>query len=82
MKPSYNYWVAKGLILQTKTHIDRNELLEAEQTITSVIDFYPIKEDDGILEEAQTLKATIEDLKNPTKNLEIDPQKTIEIKPE
>lgn len=82
MKPSYNYWVAKGLILQTQTHIDRNELLEAEQTITSVIDFYPIKEDDGILNEAHALKASIEDLKNPMKNLEIEPQKTIEIKPE
>ncbi|MEY4128245.1 MAG: hypothetical protein RL737_2434 [Bacteroidota bacterium] len=82
MKPSYNYWVAKGLILQTKVHMQLGELLEAEQTITSVIDFYPIKEEDGILTEANALKLEIERLMNPTKTIESDPQKTIDIKPE
>ena len=82
MKPSYNYWVAKGLILQTKVHMQQGELLEAEQTITSVIDFYPIKEEDGILTEANALKLEIEHLMNPAKTIESDPQKTIDIKPE
>ncbi|MEY3048471.1 MAG: hypothetical protein RL365_509 [Bacteroidota bacterium] len=82
MKPSYNYWVAKGLILQTKVHMQLGELLEAEQTITSVIDFYPIKEEDGVLIEANALKLEIERLMNPTKTIESDPQKTIDIKPE
>ena len=82
MKPSYNYWVAKGLILQTKVHMQQGELLEAEQTITSVIDFYPIKEEDGILTEANALKLEIEHLMNPTKTIESDPEKTIDIKPE
>jgi len=82
MKPSYNYWVAKGLILQTKVHIAKEAYLEAEQTITSVIDFYPVKENDGILIEAQALKKEIERLKNPEKNVEVDPKQTIEIKPD
>jgi tetratricopeptide (TPR) repeat protein len=82
MKPSYNYWVAKGLILQTKVHIAKEAYLEAEQTITSVIDFYPVKENDGILIEAQALKEEIERLKNPEKNVEVDPKQTIEIKPD
>ena len=82
MKPSYNYWVAKGLILQTRVHINQEAYLEAEQTITSVIEFYPTKEDDGILTEANALKVEIEALKNPEKAIEPSIQKTIEIKPE
>ena len=81
MKPSYNYWVAKGLLLQTQVHIQQLAYVEAEQTVTSVIDFYPIK-DDGILDRANELKAEIEKLKNPEKTIENDPEKTIEIKPE
>jgi hypothetical protein len=62
--------------------MQQGELLEAEQTITSVIDFYPIKEEDGILTEANALKLEIEHLMNPAKTIESDPQKTIDIKPE
>jgi hypothetical protein len=82
MKPTYNYWVAKGLILQTKIHVLQEHYLEADQTITSVINFYPTKEQDGILEEANSLKKEIDGYLNPEKNLQNDPQKTIEIKPE
>jgi hypothetical protein len=57
-------------------------LINNQKVKLLIDDFYPIKEDDGVLDEAQALKATIEALKNPTKTLEIDPQKTIEIKPE
>ena len=82
MKPSYNYWVAKGLILQTKVYIINKSYVEADQTISSVIDFYPTKEDDGILIEAKALKEEIERLQNPEKSIEEDPKQTIEIKPE
>jgi tetratricopeptide (TPR) repeat protein len=82
MKPSYNYWVAMGLILETRVHIQQGNYLEAEQTISAVIDFYPAKEEDGILVEAQEIKLEIEKLKNPDKPVENDPLKTIEIKPE
>ena len=76
------YTMLKGLILQTRVHINQQAYLEAEQTITSVIEFYPTKEDDGILTEANALKLEIEALKNPEKTIEPSIQKTIEIKPE
>ena len=82
MKPSYNFWVAKSLILQTKIQIDQLNYVEAEQTISSVIDFYPTKANDGILDEAKSLAERIKELQNPTKKVVIEPQKTIEIKPE
>jgi hypothetical protein len=82
MKPSYNYWVAKGLILQTKALIEQEKYVEADQTITSVIDFYPAKEEDGVLEEAKEVKQTLDALMNPQKPEEENLQKTLEIKPE
>lgn len=82
LKPSYNYWVAKGLILQTRIMVVKQEYLEAEQTIQSVIDFYPSKETDGILEEANELNSEIQQLQNPEKSIEEEPKKIIEIKPD
>ncbi|NBN99259.1 MAG: hypothetical protein EBV19_08510, partial [Flavobacteriia bacterium] len=82
MKPSYNYWVAKGLILQSKALMAQEKYVEADQTITSVIDFYPAKEEDEILEEANEVKNTLDALMNPQKPEEEEPQKTLEIKPE
>lgn len=82
MKPSYNYWVAKGLILQCKALMAQEKYVEADQTITSVIDFYPAKEEDEILEEANEVKKTLDALMNPQKPEEEEPQKTLEIKPE
>jgi len=82
MKPSYNYWVARGLILQTRAFMGQENYVEAEQTITSVIDYYPAKEEDGILEEAQEVKEELNKLMNPEKEEEENQNKTIEIKPE
>ena len=82
MKPSYNYWVARGLILQTRAFMGQENYVEAEQTITSVIDYYPAKEEDGILEEAQEIKEELNKLMNPEKEEEENQNKTIEIKPE
>lgn len=64
MKPSYNYWVAKALILQARIFILNNDLFQAEQTLKSVLEFYPDK-DDGVLAEANNLFEELMQLKNP-----------------
>jgi tetratricopeptide (TPR) repeat protein len=78
MKPSYNYWVAKGLMLQTRIHILNDDLFQAEQTLKSVMDFYPIQ-DDGILSEANDMWDELMQLKNPTVIEEPEPERKIEI---
>ena len=64
MKPSYNYWVAKGLILQARIMIINNELFQSEQTLKSVLEFYP-EQNDGVLSEANNLFNELMQLKNP-----------------
>ena len=78
MKPSYNYWVAKGLMLQTRIHILNDDLFQAEQTLKSVMDFYPIQ-DDGILSDANDMWDELMQLKNPTVIEEPEPERKIEI---
>ncbi len=68
MKPGYDYWIAKGLILQTKVLLQKKDLFQAENTIKSVIDHYPVK-DDGILQEAGELYNEIMQLKTQPKTL-------------
>jgi tetratricopeptide (TPR) repeat protein len=80
MKPSYDYWVAKGLMLQSKIQISKEDYVQAEQNIQSIIDFYPKNLNDGILLEANELYNEIIQLQNPSKDLEDTPEKTIEIK--
>lgn len=78
MKPSYNYWVAKGLILQTRVLIAQNDLFQAEQTLKSVIDHYP-DPDDGILSEANELWDELMQLKNQPKSVEEQQETVIEV---
>lgn len=78
MKPSYNYWVAKGLLLQAKTEIVLELYFEAENNLKSVIDHYPIQED-GILEEANALWDELMQIKNVENTIEDEPEKRIEI---
>ena len=68
MKPGYDYWIAKGLILQTKVLLQKKDLFQAENTIKSVIDHYPVK-DDGVLQEASELYDEIMQLKTQPKTL-------------
>ena len=63
MKPAYNFWIAKSLILQSRICIKQENLFQAEQTIESVLSHYPDKED-GIIDDATAVKKEIEDLKN------------------
>src|SRR5574343_616787 len=78
MKPSYTYWVAKGLILQSRMLIIQNDLFQAEQTLKSVIDHYP-DEDDGILIEANELYDELMQLKNKPKAVEQPGETIIEV---
>lgn len=63
MKPKYDYWIAKGLLLQTKVLMTKKDYFQAENTINSVIDNYPVA-DDGIITEANELYDEIMQLKS------------------
>ena len=64
MKPSYDFWIAKGLILKSRILIKEGDLFQSEQNLKAVIEHYP-NTDDGILEEANALWEDIMILKNP-----------------
>jgi tetratricopeptide (TPR) repeat protein len=81
MKPAYNYWIAKGLILQTKILMAQNDLFQAEQTLSSVIENYPDKDDD-ILMEANELWDELMQMKNMPKNVEEEGKTEIEVNDE
>lgn len=68
MKPAYNYWIAKSLILRTRVYMAQDKLFDAEQTLKSVIDHYKIT-DDGIKDEANALWEELMQLKNQPKNI-------------
>jgi tetratricopeptide (TPR) repeat protein len=66
MKPAYDFWIAKALMLQTRVLIKKNDLFQAEHTLKSVIDNYTNSED-GILLEANQLWDELLQLKNKPK---------------
>lgn len=68
MKPAYDYWIAKTLILQTKLLMQKKDYFQAENTIKSVIDHYPVK-DDGIIQNASELYNEIMQLKTQPKSV-------------
>ncbi|MFT7344885.1 MAG: tetratricopeptide (TPR) repeat protein [Lentimonas sp.] len=78
MKPSYNYWVAKGLILQSRSTINQDDLFQAEQTLKSVRDHYPNSED-GIMEEANLLWDQLMTIKSAPKEIQLEPKPIIEV---
>lgn len=67
-KPSYDFWIAKSLILQAKVHMKKNDLLQAETTINTVLNNYP-NEEDGIIDEATKVKNELMQLKNEPKSI-------------
>ena len=75
MKPTYDFWIAKGLILQTKVLVAKKDYFQAEYTIKSVVDHYPIQTD-GILTDANQLWDEIMQLKSKPKQV-IEPATTI-----
>ena len=78
MKPSYNFWVAKGLLLQVRMQIINDELFQAETNLNSVIEHYP-NETDGIISEANELWDELMQLKTPQVREEEENEKRIEI---
>jgi hypothetical protein len=78
MKPSFNYWVAKGMILKSRVYVSQDKLFDAESNLKSVIDHYPIS-DDGVLDEANALWSELMQLKDQPKSIEEEGETTIEI---
>jgi tetratricopeptide (TPR) repeat protein len=79
MKPSYDYWIAKGLILKSRIFVKQRDFVQAEQNLKSVKEHYPTK-DDGIIEEANQLWEEILMLKEADEdNNEESPETKIEI---
>lgn len=76
MKPGYDYWIAKSLILQTRILVQKKDLFQAENTIKSVIDHYPAQ-DDGIITEAGELYDEIMQLKSQPKTIQAPDQNTV-----
>ena len=79
MKPSYNFWIGKSLILKTKIDINNGDYVQAEQGLKSVLDFYPKNLNDGVLVEASELWDELMQLKNPSKVIIEEPDKKIDI---
>lgn len=79
MKPAYDYWVAKALILQTNVLIAKKDLFQAEYTLKSVLDNYS-NEEDGILLDANQLWDELMQLKNKPKDVQNPGSTEIEIK--
>lgn len=74
----YDYWSAKALILQAKNSIGLEDYTQAEYTLNSVLDNYPIQ-DDGIIDEAKEVMEVLQGLKNREKEIINDNNNTIEI---
>ncbi|TNE56226.1 MAG: tetratricopeptide repeat protein [Bacteroidetes bacterium] len=79
MKPSYDYWIAKALMLESKIQLANKDLFQAEYSLKSVIEHYPNKED-GILLEANQLLDELMQLKNKPKEVTVPETPIIEIK--
>jgi tetratricopeptide (TPR) repeat protein len=80
MKPAYDYWVAKGLLLQTRISIANNDLFQAEYTLKSIIKNYSLT-NDGILDETNNLMNEVQQLKNEPTPVADSTQTIIEINP-
>lgn len=79
MKPTYDYWIARALILQTQILVKKDDLFQAEQTIRSVLEHYP-NDNDGVKSEAQSVYDELMQLKNtPKSNIAPDGTTIIEI---
>ena len=78
MKPSYNYWVARGLLLHSNIQIGLEDLFQAEETLNSIIEHYP-NATDGIIDEAKIALESLKQQKNVEKEIEADTIPVIEL---
>lgn len=74
----YQYWMAKGLIIQAKNSIGIDDFVQAEFTINSVLKGYKVT-DDGVLDEANEVMEVIQNHLNKEKDLGPQIDDTIEI---
>ncbi|RFC53602.1 tetratricopeptide repeat protein [Brumimicrobium aurantiacum] len=77
-KPAYDFWIAKSLILQSRVFMMKDDLFQAEKTIDLVISNYPNKED-GVIQEAEKVKAELMQLKDTPDDFEDDTNRMIDI---
>ncbi len=75
MKPAYDYWIAKGLLLEAKIFVEKGDLFQAEQTLNTVLENYPHQED-GILSDAKKQLEEVMFKKIPPKAEDIAPVET------
>lgn len=78
MKPTYNFWVAKGLIMKARILMAQDDLFQAEQTLKSILEHYP-NDNDGIIDEANELWDELMQLKDAPKDITTEGERTIEI---
>jgi hypothetical protein len=79
MRPSYDFWTAKALLLQTRNLMVAKDFFQAEHTLNSVINNY-VNQTDGIITEALEIRQELDALKNAPKDLPDPQNRTIEIK--
>ena len=81
-KPSYDYWIAKVLVLKSRIFVVEEDYVQAEQNLKSVKEHYPIQ-DDGVIDEANALWQEILLLKEAEEKKEEEtPETKIEINEE
>ena len=78
MKPKYNYWIGKGMILRARIYMVEDNLFQAEQDLRGIREHYTNFED-GIMEEANELWDELMQLKDAPKDIEEVNERTIEI---
>ena len=78
MRPAYNYWIAKGIMLRSKVYMAQDNLFQAEQDLKSIIQHYG-NTTDGILDEANALWDELMQLKDAPKDIEEEGERVIEI---
>ena len=78
MKPKYNYWIGKGMILRARIYMVEDNLFQAEQDLRGIREHYTNFED-GIMDEANELWDELMQLKDAPKDIEEGNERTIEI---
>lgn len=61
-KPSFDYWIAKGLILLGKTYKEKADFFNAKHTLNSVVNNYNGKDKTEIIAEAQQVLKEVAEL--------------------
>jgi ATP/maltotriose-dependent transcriptional regulator MalT len=78
MRPAYNYWIAKAIMLRSKVYMAQDNLFQAEQDLKSIRLHYG-NTTDGILDEANALWDELMQLKDAPKDIEEEGERVIEI---